>query len=71
MGIEDIRILKHSEPFSPFNIVMSDGRVVRVERPGRIALQPTGKPVAVYEGPAVSILEVKRITGLELNAVDA
>jgi len=38
---------------------------------GRIALQPTGKPVAVYEGPAVSILEVKRITGLELNAVDA
>jgi hypothetical protein len=71
MGIEDIRILKHSEPFSSSNIVMSDGRVVWVERPGRIALWPTGKPVAVYEGPAVSILEGKRITGLELNAVDA
>jgi hypothetical protein len=71
MGIEDIRILKCSEPFSPFNIVMSDGRVVWVERPERIALWPTGNPVAVYEGPAVSILAVKRITGLELNAVDA
>jgi hypothetical protein len=71
MGIEDIRILKHSEPFSSSNIVMSDGRVVWVERPGRIALWPTGKPVAVYKGPAVSILEGKRITGLELNAVDA
>ena len=71
MGIEDIRILKYSEPFSPFNIVMSDGRVVWVERPERIALWPTGKPVAVYEGPAVSILEVKRIAGLEPNAVDA
>lgn len=71
MGIEDIRILKHSEPFSSFDIVMSDGRVVWVERPERIALWPTGKPVAVYEGPAVSILEGKRITGLELNAVDA
>ena len=28
MGIEDIRILKRSEAFSPCNIVMSDRRVV-------------------------------------------
>jgi hypothetical protein len=71
MGIEDIRILKHLEVFSPFNIVMSDGRVVWVERPERIAFSPTGRTVAVYESPAVSFLEARRIIGLEPNAVDA
>lgn len=68
MSIEDIRALKHSEPFSPFNIVMKDDRIVWVSGPERIALSPTGKTIAVYEGSTVSFLEVKRITELQPNA---
>lgn len=68
MGIEDIRRLKHTEPFSPFNIVMEDGRVVWIAEPQRIALSPTGKTVAVYEGSTVSFLVVQRIAQLEPNA---
>lgn len=68
MSIEEIRSLKHSEPFSPFNIVMKDGRVVWVEGPERIALSPTGQTVAVAEGPAFSFLVVERIARLEPDA---
>jgi hypothetical protein len=68
MSIEEIRRLKHSEPFKPFNIVMNDGRVLWVGEPERIALSPTGKTVAVAQGPAFSFLVVERITRLEPNA---
>ncbi|PYL07562.1 MAG: hypothetical protein DME33_10010 [Verrucomicrobia bacterium] len=68
MSIEEIRELKHTEPFSPFNIVMKDGRVVWVAKPRRIALSPTGKTVAVYEGSTVSFFVVQRIAQLEPNA---
>jgi len=65
VSIEDIRALKRSEPFSPFNIVMKDGRVVWVGEPQRLALSPTGKTVAVAEGSAFSFLVVQRIAKLE------
>lgn len=68
MSIDDIRRLKHSQPFNPFNIVMKDDRIVWVSGPERIALSPTGKTVAVYEGSTVSFLEVTRITQLQPNA---
>jgi hypothetical protein len=68
MTIEEIRRLKHSEPFSPFNIVMKNGHVVWVGEPERIALSPTGKSIAVAEGSAFSFFVVDRIAELELNA---
>ena len=46
MGIEDIRILKRSEAFSPFNIVMSDGRVAWDKRPERILVTDCMPPDA-------------------------
>jgi hypothetical protein len=68
VSIDRIRALKHTEPFSPFNIVMHDGRVVWVSGPQRIALSPTGKTVAVYEGATASFLVVDRIDRVEPNA---
>lgn len=60
--------MKHKEPFAPFNIVMNDGRIVWVAGPERIALSPTGKSVAVYEGNAASLYAVHRIRELQENA---
>jgi hypothetical protein len=68
MSIEEIRALKHSEPFSPFNIVMKDGHVVWIGEPERIALSPTGKSIAVAEGGAFSFFVVESIAKLEPNA---
>jgi hypothetical protein len=68
VSIEDIRALKHSEPFSPFNIVMNDGRIHWISAPERIALSPSGKTVAVAQGSAFLFLVVQAITRLEPKA---
>jgi hypothetical protein len=68
VSIEEIRALKHSEPFSPFNIVMKDGRVVWIGNPLSIALSPTGKTIGVAQGSAFSFLVVERIARVEPNA---
>ncbi|HEV3147824.1 MAG TPA: hypothetical protein VGZ24_04180 [Chthoniobacterales bacterium] len=46
MSIEEIGILKHPKSFSPFNIVMSDGRVAWDERPERILMTDCTAPDA-------------------------
>jgi cobyrinic acid a,c-diamide synthase len=68
MSIEDIRALKHSEPFSPFTIVMKNGQAVWISGQERIALSPTGKTIAVAEGSAFSFLVVDRIDRIEPNS---
>ncbi len=68
MDIEDIRSLKHKKPFEPFNIVMNDGDIIWVASPERIALSPTGKTVAVYEGNACSLFAVHRMRELQPQA---
>jgi hypothetical protein len=68
VSIDDIRQLKHTAPFSPFNIVMKDGRVLWVGNALAIALSPSGKTVAVVQGSAFSFLVVERIAKIEPNA---
>lgn len=46
MSIDDIRTLKHADPFRPFEIQTRDGRKVVIEQPLRIALSRSGKTVA-------------------------
>jgi hypothetical protein len=47
--IDTIREAKHAQPFEPFEMIMKDGRIVRVTEPFAIALSPTGKTVAGYD----------------------
>ena len=68
MTIEEIRGLRNAEPFSPFNIIMKDGRALWIGRPLSIALSPTGKTVAVALGSAFSFLVVEQIASVEPNA---
>ena len=62
--MDDIRALKHASPFQPFEIVMQDGRVVRVFNPFGMALSPSGRTIAVYQGEAVAFLELPRIANV-------
>lgn len=64
MTIEEVRDFKHAEPFRPFEIVMKNGRVVRVFNPFGMALSPSGKTVAVYQGEAVAFLHLPQIAKL-------
>jgi hypothetical protein len=41
MDIERIRELRLAHPFKPFNLVMSDGRKLPVDKPYYLAFSPT------------------------------
>lgn len=45
MSIDDIRALKHAQPFRPFEIKTRNGRKVVIEEPLRIALSRSGETV--------------------------
>lgn len=45
MSIEDIRALKHAQPFLPFEIRTRDGQKAVIEEPLRIALSRSGEMV--------------------------
>jgi hypothetical protein len=69
MSIEEIRTLKHAKPFQPFDIVMNDGRVLRVALPERLAVSASGQTISVFDGPAADFLEVQRIAALRTHEV--
>jgi len=48
MSIEEIRTLKHAQPFRPFEILTKNGRKVHIDEAIRIALSPTGESVAGF-----------------------
>ena len=48
MSIDEIRALKHTKPFRPFEIITKNGRTVRIEQAMRIALSPTGDSIAGF-----------------------
>jgi hypothetical protein len=48
MSIDDIRTLKHTKPFRPFELVTTGGQRVLIKEPICIALSPTGDSVAGY-----------------------
>jgi hypothetical protein len=65
MSIDEIRVYRNAKPFEPFDLVMSDGRVVRVEERMRIAFSPSGKSVSVYQGGAAETVAVAGIAELK------
>ena len=50
MDAEKIRALRLADPFTPFFIVMNDGRRFLVEKAPYLAISPTGNIVRVATG---------------------
>jgi hypothetical protein len=65
MGIDEIRALKHAEPFRPFEIVTKNGRKVHIEQPIRIALSPTGDSVAGFGRDGSFFLPLSEIASVQ------
>lgn len=68
MSIEDIRTLKHAQPFRPFDILTTDGRTVRVPLPHRIALSPRGDSVAGFGDDGSFFLMLSEIVTVKARA---
>jgi hypothetical protein len=66
VSIDDIRTLRNGPPFKPFDIVLRDGRRVRVALPERLALAPNGEKLGVYEDIMPTLVEVVSIASVAL-----
>ncbi len=64
MSIEEIRTLKHAQPFRPFEIETKDGRKFRIPMEHRIALSPLGKSVSGFavNGSFLELTEIAAVT---------
>lgn len=59
--IEVIRGFRNATPFSPFDLILRDGRKVHVALPERMAMAPNGQKLGVYEGIMPTLVEVASI----------
>ncbi len=69
MSIEEIRALRNAQPFTPFDIILRDGRKVHVALPERMALAPNGQKLGVYEGVMPTLVEIASIASVALARV--
>ena len=61
MSIEEIRSFRNAQPFRPFTLLLRDGRLLRVALPLRIALDPKGRSVAIFDGPHFNFVRLEEI----------
>ena len=63
---DEVRRLRHAEPFVPFLIKTSDGRQYRVKHPDYVAISPKGGRVTVYADEETSTM----LSALHMVAVE-
>ena len=65
MTFEEIRKLYYAAPFRPFEIVLTNGRHVRVAHSEFMALSPDEDVVVVFEADGHLTIDVPLIIGLK------
>jgi len=61
MTADEIRSYRNAKPFQPFTLLLQSGRLVHVELPVRIAIDPKGRSVAVFEGPDFHLVRIDEV----------
>ena len=62
---EEIKKLYYAAPFRPFDIVLTNGRQVRVDHPEFMALSPDEDVVVVFEPDGHLTIDVPLIIGVK------
>ena len=65
MIFEEISKLYHAAPFRPFDIILTNGRQVRVDHPEFMALSPDEDVVVGFEAGGHLTIDVPLIVGLK------
>ncbi len=65
MTFEEVRKLYHAAPFRHFEIVLANGRKVRVDHPEFMALSPDEDVIVVFEADGHLTIDVPLIIGLK------
>lgn len=61
MTVEEIRSYRNAQPFHPFTLLLTSGKLLRVDRPSGIALAPDGQRLAVFEGNQLNRLRIEQV----------
>jgi hypothetical protein len=65
MTFAEIRKLYYAAPFRPFEIILTNGRHVRADHSGFMALSPDEDVVVVFEPDGHLTIDVPRIIGVK------
>lgn len=65
MTFQEIRKLYDAAPFRPFEIVLTNGRHIRVAHPEFMALSPDEDTVVVYEDDGHLTIDVPLVTAVK------
>ena len=66
LTIDDVRKLYWADPFRPFKVCLDDGREVVVSERLHIALDPTGRSIALaLPDETIDLVAVQRIADLK------
>jgi hypothetical protein len=66
--VEQLRQLRHAQPFQPFTMHLADGRQIPVRHPELVATSPSGRTIIVCQpDDSFNIVDLLLVTGLEVN----
>ena len=66
MNIRELKDAYKAAPFQPFDIVLTNGRTVRVAHPEFMAFSPRGRTVVVYDEEGLERINIPLIISLKV-----
>jgi len=67
MTIDELLRVQRAQPFRPYDLIVADGTVVRIEHPEFVARSPTGGTITVYEPDGTGrILDMRLVSQIRL-----
>ena len=66
MNIRELKDAYKAAPFQPFDIVLTNGRTVRVAHPEFMAFSPRGRTVVVYDEEGLERIDIPLINSLKI-----
>ena len=65
MTTEQLRQFHETRPFRPFRIHLASGKSIPVRHPELLARAPAARTFAVWQGDAISLIDLLLVTRLE------
>lgn len=66
MNIRELKDAYKAAPFQPFDIVLTNGRTVRVAHPEFMAFSPRGRTAVVYDEEGLERIDIPLIISLKV-----
>jgi hypothetical protein len=65
MTVDQLRTFHRATPFQPFEIHLADGRMLDVNHPELLAINPPGRTIGVSVGKVIEVVDLLLVTSLK------